>query len=94
MNYTSQQPKGLSTTFSGARGAVVLFCFELPEEPVSLTDAEREVALLLLAGLSNAQIAERRQAAVRTVCNQVQGLFRKLGVSSRAELAAKMPVLG
>jgi len=93
MNYATQ-PKGLSTTFSGARGAVVILCFELPKGEISLTDAEREVALLLLAGLSNAQIAERRHAAVRTVCNQVQGLYRKLGVSSRSELAAKLPVLG
>lgn len=93
MNYASQ-PKGLSTTHSGPRGGVVLFCFELPKERVSLTNAEREVALMLLEGLSNAQIAGRRGAAVRTVCNQVQGLYRKLGVSSRSELAAKMPILG
>jgi DNA-binding NarL/FixJ family response regulator len=59
-------------------------------EPFSdLTEAEREVATLVLQGLSNRQIAERRGAALRTVANQVASLLRRLGVRSRYELIAR-----
>lgn len=61
----------------------------LPEAP-SLTEAERGVLALLLEGLSNAEIAKRRKTSVRTVANQVASLFKKHGVSSRSELAAKI----
>ena len=53
-----------------------------------LTPAEREVASLVLDGLSNAAIARRRSTAVRTIANQVGSLLRKLDLSSRCELAA------
>jgi DNA-binding NarL/FixJ family response regulator len=53
-----------------------------------LTEAEREVALLMLEGASNAEIARARGSAVRTVANQAASIFRKLGVCSRRELAA------
>jgi DNA-binding NarL/FixJ family response regulator len=53
-----------------------------------LTEAEREVARRVLAGESNREIATRRGVSERTVANQVQAIFRKLGVQSRAELAA------
>jgi DNA-binding CsgD family transcriptional regulator len=56
--------------------------------PAGLTQAEREVASLLLAGLSNAEIALRRATSPRTVANQVASLFRKLGLGSRHELFA------
>lgn len=56
----------------------------------ALTKAEREVMALLLEGRSNAQIAKARKTAVRTVANQVASLFRKYGVGSRAELAARV----
>jgi DNA-binding NarL/FixJ family response regulator len=53
-----------------------------------LTTAERQVALALLAGLSNAEIAARRGTSPRTIANQVASIYCKLGVGSRAELAA------
>ncbi|MBL9016998.1 MAG: helix-turn-helix transcriptional regulator [Myxococcales bacterium] len=53
-----------------------------------LTAAERQVALLVTRGLSNAAIARQRRCAVRTVANQLQAIYRKLGIGSRAELAA------
>lgn len=56
----------------------------------SLTNAERAVMALLLEGKSNAEIAKARKTAVRTVANQVASLFRKYGVGSRAELAARV----
>ena len=55
---------------------------------VPLTAAERSVLEGMLAGLSNAEIAEQRGSSVRTVANQVASVFRKLGVTSRSELAA------
>jgi DNA-binding NarL/FixJ family response regulator len=58
--------------------------------PSSLTPAEREVALLIRHGLSNAEIARARGVAVRTVANQVASLFQKLGVGSRLELARRI----
>jgi DNA-binding CsgD family transcriptional regulator len=56
--------------------------------PASLSAAEREVAQEILAGRSNAQIAEARGTSVRTVANQVNAILRKSGADSRAELMA------
>lgn len=53
-----------------------------------LTGAENGVCRLVLAGLSNARIAEVRRTSVRTVGNQISAIYRKLGVVSRSELAA------
>jgi DNA-binding CsgD family transcriptional regulator len=58
------------------------------ERLARLTVAEREVALLAIQGATNAAIAARRGAAERTVANQLGAVFGKLGVHSRAELAA------
>lgn len=55
-----------------------------------LPRAQRETAELLLAGLGNAEIARRRGRSERTVANQVAAIFRRFGVSSRAELVAKL----
>lgn len=61
-----------------------------PALPDGLSPAEREVTHALLQGATNAEIAEQRGVAVRTVANQVASVFKKLGVSSRTELAAKL----
>lgn len=53
-----------------------------------LTPAEREVALLLLKGLSFKEIAGVRDASERTVRQQAQAVYRKAGLAGRAELAA------
>jgi DNA-binding CsgD family transcriptional regulator len=53
-----------------------------------LTGAEAEVAALALTGLTTPQIAARRGVAVSTVRKQLEAGYRKLGVGSRAELAA------
>ena len=60
----------------------------LPTFPFGLSEAEWLVALLALAGHSNAQIAEMRGVSVRTVANQINAVYRKLGVHGRRELAA------
>ena len=53
-----------------------------------LSPAEGEVALLLLKGLSHKEVADLRQTSERTVRQQALALYRKAGLSGRAELAA------
>jgi DNA-binding NarL/FixJ family response regulator len=55
-----------------------------------LTDAERQVVAHLVAGSTNGDIARRRGTSENTVANQVYAIFLKLGVRSRAELAARL----
>ncbi|MGE3841646.1 MAG: LuxR C-terminal-related transcriptional regulator [Vicinamibacterales bacterium] len=54
----------------------------------NLTDAEREVALLLLKGLTLREIAGVRAAAERTIRAQAQAVYAKAGVTGRASLSA------
>jgi DNA-binding CsgD family transcriptional regulator len=56
--------------------------------PECLSAAERDVALGVIAGKSNAQIAAARGTSARTVANQVASLFEKLGVRSRQQIIA------
>jgi DNA-binding CsgD family transcriptional regulator len=56
----------------------------------TLTEAEREVARLVADGCSNQAIAARRGARPRTVANQLAAIYRKLAVSSRSELVARL----
>lgn len=53
-----------------------------------LTAAEREIATLLLKGLSLKEIAEARKTSERTVRQQTLALYSKSGVAGRAELSA------
>jgi DNA-binding CsgD family transcriptional regulator/tetratricopeptide (TPR) repeat protein len=54
----------------------------------SLTPTERIVAAAVAEGLSNPQIAARMFISRRTVTTHLTSTFRKLGISSRTELAA------
>ena len=54
----------------------------------ALTPTELRVARAVTDGLSNPQIAERMFISRRTVATHLTSIFRKLGISSRAELAA------
>jgi DNA-binding CsgD family transcriptional regulator len=53
-----------------------------------LTAAEREVALLLLKGLSHKEIAVVREASVLTVRQQARSVYAKANLSGRAALSA------
>ena len=53
-----------------------------------LTNAEAEVGLLLLKGLSHKEIAGIRQTSERTVREQSRALYRKSGLSGRSSLSA------
>jgi DNA-binding NarL/FixJ family response regulator len=69
-----------------------LISFPLPQPkwPVTLTRAERAIAVLLLEGYSNARIAKHRGTSERTVVNQVASIFKKARVASRTEFAARV----
>ena len=54
----------------------------------NLTEAEREVALLLLKGLSLKEIATVRATSERTVRVQARSLYSKAGLTGRAALSA------
>jgi len=55
-----------------------------------LSDSERQVAGLVMAGQKYGDIASVRQRASRTVANQVASIFRKVGVKTREELVARI----
>jgi DNA-binding CsgD family transcriptional regulator len=59
-----------------------------PSGSAVLTPREREVAALLAEGLTNAQLAERLYISPRTAAVHVSNILAKLGMSSRAEVAA------
>jgi DNA-binding NarL/FixJ family response regulator len=61
-----------------------------PQGFSTLTPAERAVALALLDGLSDRNIARARNSSRHTVSKHVTAIYRKLGVSSRVELAYKL----
>lgn len=54
----------------------------------NLTEAEAEVGLFLLKGLSLKEIATIRQRSERTVREQARALYRKSGLSGRSSLSA------
>jgi DNA-binding CsgD family transcriptional regulator len=53
-----------------------------------LTEAERDVALLSIKGASIAEIAAMRETREGTIKAQIAAIYRKSGVSSRAELVS------
>jgi DNA-binding CsgD family transcriptional regulator len=63
-----------------------------PELPSSLTAAERQVTRMIIEGLSNAEIAARRQTSVRTVANQLRSIYAKLAVGSRRQLCSHFSI--
>jgi DNA-binding CsgD family transcriptional regulator len=56
--------------------------------PEALTPREREVAALLTGGLSNSELARRLYISPKTASVHVSNILTKMGMSSRAEIAA------
>ncbi len=54
----------------------------------NLTEAEREVALLLLKGLTHKEVATVRAVSERTVREQARSIYTKAGLTGRAALSA------
>lgn len=53
-----------------------------------LTEAEKEVGLLLLKGLSHKEISEVRRVADTTIRQQARALYQKAHLAGRSELSA------
>jgi len=72
----------------------LVLSYELPKWQIleTLTPAERQVLLAVLDGKSRKQVAQARNSSIRTVSNLINSAFRKLGVQSRIEAAAKLAV--
>jgi DNA-binding NarL/FixJ family response regulator len=82
-------PSGLrlSRLAVGASEVVVLsYPVAAQVELSRLTAAESEIVTLLVRGRSNAEIAAHRGTTARTVSKQIDSIYKKLGVHSRAEL--------
>ncbi|NUT33186.1 MAG: response regulator transcription factor, partial [Hamadaea sp.] len=54
------------------------------------TPREREVALLVAEGLTNAELARRLYISPKTAAVHVSSILHKLGVSSRTEVAGAL----
>jgi DNA-binding CsgD family transcriptional regulator/tetratricopeptide (TPR) repeat protein len=83
----------------GAYGDVARLDAELPHHgrrdrySVELSGREREIVKLLTEGKSNKTIAAALVISERTVESHITSIFKKIGVSSRAELIARMAAL-
>ena len=64
------------------------------EEPVALTQRQREVLHLVLEGLTNAQIADRLHTSRSTIKQELQHATRSMRVSDRMEAARRARDLG
>lgn len=70
--------------------AILVMSYEVPdwEFPLALTGTEQAVLRAMLNGASQQEIATARGVSYRTVANQIASAYGKLGVGSRAEVAA------
>ncbi|GLH97602.1 hypothetical protein Pa4123_28770 [Phytohabitans aurantiacus] len=62
--------------------------------PGALTPREREVAVLISEGLTNAELARRLYISPKTAAVHVSNILRKLGVSSRTDVASVITARG
>ena len=60
------------------------------DEPGALTEAERRIAELVATGSSNKDVAATLFVTVHTVEGALTRIYRKLGVRSRTQLAARL----
>ncbi len=63
-----------------------------PEE--SLTDREKEVLALISRGMRNVDVSEQLSLSGNTVATHIKSIYRKLGISSRAEASWYATMLG
>lgn len=57
--------------------------------PYDLTKREKEIALLLIEGLSYKEIAAHDYISMATLNTHISNLYKKLGIHSRSEISAK-----
>ncbi|MEN4401102.1 LuxR C-terminal-related transcriptional regulator [Mycolicibacterium senegalense] len=80
-----------ATQLAEACGGSVTPAVLAAAERLPLTDREREIAMLISAGLSSRAIADRLHLSVRTVEGHIYRAMAKTGVSTRAGLIALLP---
>jgi DNA-binding CsgD family transcriptional regulator len=92
-----RRPQALQARVRVARFRVGEDQFVVVSEPIvgaadfpALSQAEREVARLVADGCSNQAIAAKRGVRRQTVANQLAAIYRKLAVSSRSQLVARL----
>lgn len=90
MKRPKEGPRVSYLDVAGERLAVLSLPLASSADLSALTAAERDVAERASTGASNRVIARARGTSERTVANQLASIFDKLGVGSRAELAAKL----
>ncbi len=56
----------------------------------ALTPSQRDVVELVINGLSNQAIADKRNASLSTIKNQLSAAFKELGVRNRAQLVLEV----
>ncbi len=64
-----------------------------PRWRTALTDRQIQAAVLAADGLSNDEVADQLGIAPRTVARLLQDVYRRLGVSGRAAVAAEMALM-
>lgn len=84
--YAAAQAQQLADECGGLRTPAL----RIPAVPVRLTGRQREVAELVGVGLSNREIADRLSTSLRTVEGHLYRACKRVGASSRTELAAIM----
>ena len=57
----------------------------------NFTETERLIAALVATGCSNREVAQELAISAKTVEWNLSKIYRKLGVRTRTELAARMP---
>ena len=78
-------PEGTSVSYLTPDLALLEFVKPEARIPPALTEAEQDIAVRLFQGATNAE-SDARGVSPKTVSNQLESIFRKLGVTSRAEL--------
>jgi DNA-binding CsgD family transcriptional regulator len=98
MTYRSQDLRGSALIFltraeelSEQCGGAETPALRQAREPLPLTDREREIVMLVAAGMSNRDIALRLSVSVRTVEGHIYKAMNKTGTANREELAALLP---
>ncbi|MGH2448430.1 MAG: tetratricopeptide repeat protein [Chloroflexota bacterium] len=79
--------RGANLPFEDAMDYVLDRAGAMGKDEIDLTKREREIAGLVVQGLTNRQIAGMLEISDRTVDTHVSNILRKLNVSSRSQLA-------
>ena len=78
------------STLSPEAAQALVHATSQPKAPgVNLTERERQVLTLMVAGLNNIQIAAKLKVSPSTVKSHVSAILNKLGVESRTEAATQ-----